>query len=408
MKPSRRKFLKKASAGAIGLGTLPSNTIAESYTNSTKDFKRGINPWIELSRKAYLKNAETISTIAQGSSVLAVLKNNAYGLGDIEVARILDDSPHVNGYALVKDVRCLALREKGVQKPILLMGDFSEHLGRELVKAEIMLSAFSKESVAKLQTLAKTNKEKIRVQLYFDTGLGRMGMPYDRPLDWLVELVKINNIEVTGIFSTLTTPYDFAQEQLRRFNSLLSRIKALGIVVAKKHIAPSQSLLDLTTSHLGQVRPGILLHGSFPLLDMPQSKKYRLQPTFRLCSRVIRVEKLKQGDTIGFSRFYELNQDEWIATVPIGWADGYSSSAENGAKILINGTLYPVVNVNASHCNVVIGKQKEVKVGDVVTLIGPDVPEITPEGFAKSIKGHNYLQINYKESIPKIVLDEFA
>ncbi|MEM7382503.1 MAG: alanine racemase C-terminal domain-containing protein, partial [Bacteroidota bacterium] len=130
-------------------------------------------------------------------------------------------------------------------------------------------------------------------------------------------------------------------------------------------------------------------------------------PTYRLKARVIRMERLKKGDTIGFSRFYELPEDQWIATVPIGWADGYASSAENGAKVLIKDELFTVVNVNASHCNLVIGKEKKVAVGDIATLIGPDVPEITPEGFAHLIDGHNYLQINYKESLPKFVVNEF-
>lgn len=407
MKPSRRTFLKKTSVGAIGLGILPTS-ISTPSLGLDKDIKEGVNPWIELSKKAYLKNAESISKMAQGSSVLAVLKNNAYGLGDIEVASILDDSPYVDGFALVKDVRCLALRAKGVQKPILLMGDFSAHFGGELLKADITLSVFSTESAVKIRALAKANRTKIKVQLYFDTGLGRMGIPYNKPLDWVTELVKIKNIEITGLFSTLTTPIDFAQEQLLRFNVLANRLNALGIDIPKKHIAPSQSILELEASHLNLVRPGILLHGSFPLQDMPQSKQFPLNPTFRLKAKVIRMERLNKGDTIGFSRFYEVNQDEWIATLPIGWADGYASAAENGAKVLIDETLYPVVNVNASHCNLVIGPKKDVKVGDVATLIGPDAPEIGPEGFAKAIKGHNYLQINYKESIPKIILDELA
>ncbi|UII81128.1 alanine racemase [Flagellimonas sp. CMM7] len=407
MKPSRRTFLKKTSIGAIGLGILPTSIPTPSL-DFYDDIKKGINPWIELSKKDYLKNAEIISKMAQGSSVLAVLKNNAYGLGDVEVGSILDDSPHVDGLALVKDVRCLALREKGVQKPILLMGDFSANLGVELAKANITFSVFSKESMAKVQALAKVNRTKIKVQLYFDTGLGRMGMAYSKPLDWVTELAKIENIEIIGLFSTLTTPIDFAQEQLRRFNSLTSRLNALGIEMPQKHIAPSQSILELEASHLNLVRPGILLHGSYPLQGMPQSKQFSLTPTFKLKAKVIRMEKLKPGDTIGFSRFYKVKQEEWIATLPIGWADGYASSAENGAKVLINGTLYPVVNVNASHCNLVIGRKKDVKVGDVATLIGPDVPEISPEGFGKAINGHNYLQINYKESIPKIVLDELV
>ena len=128
---------------------------------------------------------------------------------------------------------------------------------------------------------------------------------------------------------------------------------------------------------------------------------------YRLKAPVIRLEKLKAGDTIGFSRFYKIEKDEWIATLPIGWADGYSSGAENGALVLLGGKLHRVVNVNASHTNISLGAETEIKVGDVATLIGPEHFEITPEGFGKLVKGHNYLQINYKESIPKKTYETF-
>jgi len=93
--------------------------------------------------------------------------------------------------------------------------------------------------------------------------------------------------------------------------------------------------------------------------------------------------------------------------LPIGWADGYDSGAENGAKVLLGNQLFPVVNVNASHANISLGTTTKVKIGDIATLIGPDAPEITPEGFGKLVKRHNYLQINYKESIPKQVYETF-
>lgn len=402
----RRIFLKKLSLTALGLG-IPLNMVWSKSFDLKKSLGKDINPWLEISKDAYLHNAAEISKIVNGKPILAVLKNNAYGIGDVEVAKILDNSPHIYGFALVKEKRCLALRKAGVKKPILLMGDFSSRLGREMVDADITLSVFSKESLQKIIRLPFNVHQKTKVQLYFDTGLGRMGIPHDANLKWIKELTKKDHIHITGLFSTLTTPPNFAKEQIKRFGAIANKLDKMGISVENQHLAPSLSLLDLKESHLSMVRPGILLHGSFPLLKMSLSKQFPLKPTYRLRARVIRVEQLKKADTIGFSRFYKVPEKQWIATIPIGWADGYSSSAENGAKLLINDKLFTVVNVNASHCNVVIGREKEVEVGAVATLIGPDAPEITPEGFAKLIDGHNYLQINYKESLPKYVFDDF-
>ncbi|MEM9325280.1 MAG: alanine racemase C-terminal domain-containing protein, partial [Bacteroidota bacterium] len=135
--------------------------------------------------------------------------------------------------------------------------------------------------------------------------------------------------------------------------------------------------------------------------------QYPLQLTYRLKAPVIRLEKLKAGATIGFSRFYKVEQDEWIATLPIGWADGYDSGAENGAKVLLGDKLHTVVNVNSSHTNISLGPETDVSVGDVATLIGPERPEISPEGFGQLVNGHNYLQINYRESLTKYVYEAF-
>ncbi|MEM9649417.1 MAG: alanine racemase, partial [Bacteroidota bacterium] len=301
--------------------------------------------------------------------------------------------------------RCLALRTHGVKKAILLMGDFDEDLGLQLVQNNITLSAFSMESTEKIIRLASIYSGQVLVELYLDTGLGRMGMPYSKGVDWVKRLSNIPNIRIEGMYSTLTTPEDFAKEQISRFQGVVRQLKEMDMNVPKLHIAPSLSMLQLPESHFSMVRPGILLHGSHPLVDMKSTDTLALQPTYRLRARVIRMEKLKKGDTIGFSRFYKLENDEWIATLPIGWADGYFSGAENGAKVLVNNQLFKVVNVNASHCNLSIGSEKSVEVGDVATLIGPDRPEITPEGFSELSNGHNYLQIQYKESIPKIVSD---
>ena len=404
---SRRNFVRNVLIATSVPNLLSANSPILEVKNQPLPGER-INPWIELSKEAYLNNAKVISTIAGGTPVLAVLKNTAYGLGDVEVAQILDQSPHIAGIALVKDSRALAIREAGITKPILLMGDFDEGLGKDLVKADITLAVHSYESLHKIRNLGQRRRSPIAVQLYIDTGLGRMGMPYHQALDWAKEIATDPKLRITGTFSTLTSPADFAQEQITRFNNFTAELLSHGIEPGKRHIAPSSSMLSMKDAYLDLVRPGILLHGSFPLMDSAAAKVYNLRPTFRLKARVIRVEKLRAGDTIGFSRFYTARSDEWIATVPIGWADGYDSRSENGAKVLVGDELYTVVNVNASHCNLLLGESKKVAVGEVATMIGPDRPEITPEGFAKLINGHNYLQINYKESIPKYVQDSFA
>lgn len=401
---SRRNFIQRGFAVAASLSLGPA-AIGGSFSFDFSEHES--KPWIELSKAAYRHNVLQISRMAGGKPIVAVLKNNAYGLGGVEIARILDDAPNIFGVAVVKDENALAMRAGGVTKPILLMGDFDSALFPKLIGGDITFSVHSKQALEKIKERSSEKNQPVNVALYIDTGLGRMGIPYRDTLAIAEQLQQMTNVQITQTFSTLTTPQDFAVEQIKRFNQLTRELEKKGIGVGLKHLAPSYSLLDLPSSHADAVRPGILLHGSFPLAKMTETETYPLKVTYRLKAPIIRLEKLKAGDTIGFSRFYPVKQDEWIATLPIGWADGYDSGAENGAKVLLADRLYPVVNVNASHTNISLGPMTDLKVGDVATLIGPDRPEITPEGFGQLVKGHNYLQINYKESITKYVYEAF-
>ncbi len=404
MKSSRRQFISKITRGLTAVSILP---ISFSKALSISDDLGLSKPWIELSKAAYLHNASQISQMAGGRPVIAVLKNNAYGLGDVQVAQLLEQSEHIMGIAVVKDDRALAIRAAGYTKPILLMGDFDTENASSLLQNRITLSVFSQASFEKVKQTAGKTRKPINVALYLDTGLGRMGIPFQEAVELARAIANTTNWTITQTFSTLTTPRDFAQEQIKRFERVIKELDANKIPTGTKHLAPSYSILDVSASHQDAVRPGIMLHGSFPLMDRPESQRYPLQLSYRLKAPIIRLEKLRAGETIGFSRFYPIEKDEWIATLPIGWADGYDSGAENGAKVLLGDQLWPVVNVNASHTNVSLGGQTKFKVGDVATLIGPERSEITPEGFSKLVGGHNYLQINYKESITKHVYDTF-
>ena len=403
MKITRRTFLQNASiaGSAMALTSLPVWAPEQSATPTDPGDR--VDPWIEISEAAYLNNAREISRMASGKPILAVLKNNAYGLGAAEVGLILDKAPQVEGFAVVKAEKALEMRAAGVRKPILLMAEFAEQDGSDLVRNDITLGVSANQAGARLSSLSKALNRPAKVHLYLDSGLGRMGMPYHRALPWIQDLAHRDEVYIQGTFTTLTTPDDFAREQLERFKTLAQEARSMGIDLGKRHAAPSSSLLRLPASHLDMVRPGILLHGSFPSGTATEREMGDLRPTFRLRARVVRVEQLRAGDTIGFARFYTAEKPTWIGTIPIGWADGYASAAENGAQVLVGDRMYRVVNVNASHCNIELGAEPSVRIGEVATLIGPDHAAITPQGFADDIKGHTYLQINYKESIPKFV-----
>ena len=389
---NRRHLLASLLASATWAGR--SDGQASTSAGPSADIGDRVDPWIELLPSAYHHNVAAISKRAGNRPVIAVLKNNAYGLGVVETASILESADAVWGFALVQGQDALALRAAGTRKPILLMARHATSEGEALARAGVVLSAYDDDDPERLRRLAKALDRPARVHLYVDTGLGRMGRVHTRRGAWLDALSESARVE--GAFTMLTSDARFAQEQLRRFAEVRSALARRGLAGGLFHAASSAPILHHPESHLDAVRPGILLHGSPPGASPDESSLIELEVAFRLRARVVRLERLPAGTTLGFSRFYEIDAPTWIATVPTGWGDGYPSAAENGAVVLANGRQLEVVNVNGNHTNILVGPEKVLEIGDVVTLVGPDDAAVTPEGLAGRIGSHNYRQIDLK------------
>ena len=360
-----------------------------------------VDPWIELLPSAYLHNAAEISKRAGGRPVIAVLKHNAYGVGVREVASILDPAEAIWGFALVQSEEALALREAGIRKPILLMARHATHEGEALARAGVTLCAFDDDDPQRLRQLAKALGRPVNVQLYIDSGLGRMGRPHNRLGGWLDDVMEVARVE--GAFTMLTSDSTFDAEQLRRFGEVRAALVQRGLSEGLFHAASSAPTLHNPAARLDAVRPGILVHGSVPGAAADETRLIHLKVAYRLRARIVRLERLPAGSTLGFSRFYPIDSPTWIATLPIGWGDGYPSAAENGAVVLAKGRQFQVVNVNGHHTNVLVGSEKVLEMGDLVTLVGPDDEAVTPAGLAERIQSHNYRQIDLKGYLPKFI-----
>ena len=394
----RRALLASLALTAVGA---QARELCPSRLRKAQDLDDRVDPWIELMPSAYLRNAAAIAK-RSGRPVIAVLKNNAYGLGVVEVASILDQSPHIWGFAVVQSEDALALRDVGIRKPILLMARHATSEGEALARAKVTLSAFDDDDPARLSRIAQKIGQPVPVQVYVDTGLGRMGRVHSRMQPWLEQLMPVARIE--GAFTMLTSDDEFVMEQLRRFEAIRKAVEHAGPSPGLFHAASSAPLLHHPASRLDAVRPGILLHGSLPGASADEASLIEVEVAFRLRARVVRLERLPAGTTLGFSRFYPIDTPTWIATVPTGWGDGYPSAAENGAVVVARDRTFRVVNVNSNHTNILVGPEKELEIGDVVTLMGPDDPAITPQGLADSIGGHNYRQIELKSYLPSFIL----
>jgi alanine racemase len=388
--PSDRRTFLRASAGAALFGSLLKATDAAAAAPARDTALRvatrpsaGYEPWIEVDDAALLANAREVARLAGGRPILAVIKNGAYGLGIARVGPVLDGAPEVSALAVVKPEEALALRAAGVRKPILLMALADVETGIELVRRGVQLAPFTDDALDRLGAIARAVGRPVPVHAYIDSGMGRMGMRIDRAAPWLETLARSPHVRLEGTFTELAESDASDDEQIARFAAFADAARSRGVAPGALHAASSHGLFFRAHARFDAVRPGLVLYGAYPAGAM-RTQQAMLRPAFRLHARVVRVERIAPGDGVSYGRNYVAERPTWIATLPIGHADGYPRRAVNGGRVMIGARTYPVIGaVSASHTIVELGDDAHAAVGDVATLLGPDDPAIHPNTLAE-------------------------
>jgi len=407
MSISRRSFVGATTAAVLApaarlLAQIPGAT-AESREPRAEQRPERFDPWVEVIPSALAHNVAQVRKLGD-RPILAVIKNNGYGLDYRVVARLLEPMPEIHGFAIVRADEALALREQGVKKPILLMARASDSNAKELVARGITLAIYADDDVRRLASAASAPNP-MTVQPYIDTGMSRMGIAYHRAMPFLREAAGNRALRLTGAFMTFTEDLEFDREQLSRFRGLMEEAKDAGISLGKLHAASSHSVFYHRDVGFDMVRPGMALYGGYPDKPDDERKIAELKPAFRLRARVVRTDRLRPGDSVSYGRQYVATKPTWVATLPLGHGDGYPRTAVKGAKVLIGDRLYPVIGaVSASHSIIEVGDDESVRIGDVATYLGPDRPEIHPNEVAK-ITGSVYdLLMHLNPALPRIVV----
>jgi alanine racemase len=366
-KPSRRFFL----GAGLALPALFEVTPffgAPSQTPEVTTFKdSSFDPWVEIHRENLRHNVQEISRRVASRPILAVIKNNGYGMGVTNVASLLEPQPEIFGFAVVKLHEAISLRDAGIRKPILLFGPFDERNLADVVARNIMPMVYTPLGSALDRIVAKAQKP-VFLHICIDTGIGRVGVPYYQALPLVRDLAASKSVRIQGTMMTFTEDPDFDKEQLRRFSETCSSFESAGITLGKKHAASSFALFQHPDAFFDMVRPGMAIYGIYSETGFRRAAILDLRPAISLKARVIYVKKLRRGDSAGYNRAYLAKDDVWVATLPVGHADGWPRTAARGAKVRINGDLYPVIVVTASHCIVEIGAEERVKIGETATF----------------------------------------
>ncbi len=400
MTVSRRLVLAGLAAAPV-LSAIGSSVRAATTDISPDRF----DPWLEIDSSALRKNVSVVSSLSNKRPILAVIKNNGYGLGLTTVGATLEPMPQVKGFAVVKAESAIALRDAGINKPVLLMGLFSDKDGEELLRRDIQLSICTDDSAARIIRASKKAGQPATAHIYLDTGMSRMGIPYHRALPVLSELRELD-IKIASTFTGFTEESDFDREQLGRFIQITDAARASGVELGALHAASSHAVFNYADAHLDQIRPGIALFGAYPSDFASERAIAELHPAMRLKARIVRVEQLRAGDSVSYGRNYVAEKSTWIATIPAGHTDGIPRTAVDGAQVLVNGRPYPVIGaISASHTIIEVGAERTVNIGDVATMLGPDHDAIHPNQFANSTGTSVYDRLMHlNPTLPKVVM----
>ena len=388
MKSSRRAFLE---AGLALPAIAVSPTVAfpvTSTSDSPASQDSSFDPWVEIHRENLLHNVRQISRRVESRPILAVIKNNGYGMGVTNVAELLEPKPEIVGFAVVKLHEAFSLRDAGLRKPILLLGPFDDRNLEDAAARSITPMVYTPIGPVLDKISAKLQKP-VPLHVCVDTGIGRVGVPYRQAPELIRDLASRRSVRIEGAMMTFTEDPDFDKEQLRRFQETTGSLEKEGIALGKKHAASSFSLFQHPEAFLDMVRPGMAIYGIYSENEFRGTSILDLRPAISLKARVIYVKKLRAGDSAGYNRAYMAKQDVWVATVPVGHADGWPRHAAlsrdgKGAKVRINGELYPVVaSVSASHSILEIGPEERVKIGDTAIYFDHQ-PGSRPEDVSES------------------------
>ena len=343
--------------------------------------------WAEIALDAVEQNYRCIrERVGQSCRVMAVVKADAYGHGDAFVAKTLQHAG-ADWFGVSNLDEAIRLRESGIEKPVLILSYTPPEEAKRLSRYGITQTVVSAEHAHRLQRAAEQEQLTLNVHLKLDTGMSRVGFFYHHPetdgavLDEIDEVCALPNLHVEGIFTHFATADEeddaATRHQFALFSRAVSELEQRGVTFAIKHCCNSAATLRFPEMHLDMVRPGIVLYGLAPARWMGTLAK--LTPAMALKTVVSMVKPIPADTTVSYGGTYTAKTPAVVATVPIGYADGYLRSLSNTARMLVNGRSAPLVGrVCMDQCLLDVTAIPDVKEGTVVTVFGTDGDAVLP------------------------------
>ena len=367
--------------------------------------------WAEIDLDALAHNMRGIRKITSPSAqVMAVVKADAYGHGYYEVTKtLLENGADRLAVAMLQEG--IQLRKSGFTQPILVLGALVEEDIEGYIDYEVTPNVFCVEQARAVSETAEKKGKTVKIHIKIDTGMTRIGFVATEDnegiADEIAEIAKMPNIEIEGMFSHFATSDEtdgaYTRMQYARFMDVVKKLEERSVTIPVKHICNSAGIMMYPEMHLDMVRPGIILYGLYPS-DEVDKGRLDLRPVMSLKSKVTLVKEVEEGRGVSYGKEYITSKPTKIATVPIGYADGYLRRLKDKAKMMVNGETVPVIGrICMDQCMIDVTNVNTIKRGDEVTIFSDT--GITMDDVAAWSETINYeIACEIGKRIPRIYI----
>ncbi|QZY55766.1 alanine racemase [Crassaminicella profunda] len=333
--------------------------------------------WAEINLDHLAHNMKEIRKVVRKDTlVTAVIKANGYGHGAVEIGETLLQNG-ADRFAVATLSEALELRRVYKDVPILILGYTPESNAEEIIKNKIIQTIYSLEQAKKFSEKAQELKKEVIFHIKLDTGMSRIGFqPNEGSVSIVKEIANLPNVMLEGMFTHFAVAdavdKTFTYGQYEKFIHFSNRLKTEGINIKVKHVSNSAGIIDLPEMNLDMVRAGVILYGLYPS-DEVRKDVIKLKPALALKAKISHVKELDQEIGISYGLKYVTDKKSKIATIPIGYADGFTRMLSGKAEALVAGKKVPVVGrICMDQCMLDVTDVENVQVGDEVILIGTD------------------------------------
>jgi alanine racemase len=351
--------------------------------------------WAEIDLDNLAHNMREVRRVTnKNSKITAVIKADGYGHGAVAIAETLLENG-ADRFAVATLSEAIQLKTSFPNIETMILGYTPENLAKEVIEHNIIQTIYTLEQAKEFSNTALFLNKKIVVHIKLDSGMNRLGMVFnDETINEILEMSKLSGLVIEGIFTHFAAAdeldKEYTKQQVEKYKYIVNSLEQRGLYIPIKHVSNSAGIIDLPEFNFDMVRAGIMLYGLYPSKEV-NHETVKLKEVMCLKAKISQVKKLAAGSGVSYGLKYKCDKDSLVATLPIGYADGYTRMLSGKGKVLVSGSIVPVIgNICMDQCIIDV-TGLDVKMGDEVILFGGnDSNGISIDSVADLLNTINY------------------